>query len=138
MLIFTGVCDSVHSGGGGGAASVHAGILHQTPGPGRSPPPDQAGTPRTRQVPPSRPGRHLPGPDRHPIGPGRYPARTRHTPSPHWSRAYWEIRSTSRWYASYWNAILSFNCFWQKFHQIIGLHLHLSDWHRPFRKPWIR
>ena len=59
------------------------------PGPGRH-------TPRTRQTPPDqadspRPGRHHPPP-----GPGRPPPREADS----------RIRSTSGWYASYWNAFL--------------------------------
>ena len=47
-------------------------------------------------------GYHTPGPGRH--------------PPPQWSRAYWEIRSISGWYASYWNAILCSTCFhWLRF-----------------------
>ena len=57
-------------------------------------------TPRD-QVPPPRPG--TPIQDQvHPPGPGTPPG-TRYTP---WCRACWEIRSTRRQYASYWNAIL--------------------------------
>ena len=70
----------------GGPATVHAGIPH---------PP----TPQTR---PSRPGTLLGAgtpPDQVPSPPGDQ------APPPQ-SRACWEIRSTSGWYASYWNAIL--------------------------------
>ena len=71
------------------------------PGPGT--PLDQA-TPGTRhppdQAPPQDQASPGPGPppwDQAPPRPG--------TPPP-WSRAYWEIQSTSGWYASYWNVIL--------------------------------
>ena len=50
-------------------------------------------------IPPPRPGRQPPRPGRHPPG-------TRQAPPQ--SRAYWEIRSTCGWYASYWNAVLLF------------------------------
>ena len=92
-------------------------------------------------TPPPGPGRHPPGPGRHPPGPGRHPPRPgkhpqtrhplgtrqappglgRHPPGPApppgpaspRSRAYWEIRSTSGRYASYWNAILFTHLFGQ-------------------------
>ena len=99
---------------GGGSTSVHAGIPHPT---GTRHPPNQAppwlGTFRRPGTPP-RPGRHPPGPGRHPTpGWGRHPpdqagtppGPSRHPPTTQ-RRAYWEIRSTSGWYASYWNAIL--------------------------------
>ena len=74
----------------GRSTSVHAGI------PPPLPTPHQAGTPPgTRQAPLPRPGRHTP-PDQ---------ATPDQAGSPQ-SRACWEIRSTSRQYASYWNAIL--------------------------------
>ena len=68
----------------GGSASVHAGI----------PPPPGPGTPPLDQAPPLW---------------TRHPLDLAHTPpdqAPPRSRAYWEIRSTSGRYASYWNAIL--------------------------------
>ena len=58
--------------------------------PGRYPPPDQAPPRRTRHPPWDQ--APLPG--------------ARQAPPPPPSRAYWEIRSTSGRYASYWNAIL--------------------------------
>ena len=93
--VFTGVCDSVHGGGGGGvSASVHAGMLPWTrdlPRPGRPPRPD---TPLDQADPP---------------GPGR-PPPTRQTPSPVPGRPPLEtdarIWSMSGRYASYWNAFL--------------------------------
>ena len=94
----------------GGSASVHAGIpppWEQTPprsrppAPGSRHPQDQAppgeDTPRSRHPP-----------TRHPPG-STHPPGTRHPPLgpciPPYSVC-WEIWSTSRWYASYWNAIL--------------------------------
>ena len=64
--VFTGMCDSVHGGGGGGSASVHAGIppWEQTPPP-RSRPPPRPGRPPLEQTPP---GRHPPPQTRHPPG----------------------------------------------------------------------
>ena len=88
------MCLSFCSGGGGKSAWV--------------------GTPRTRYPP----GPGTPTGTRYPPGPGT-PPRTRHTPSeqvpptagtrytPLGSSACWEIRATSGWYASYWNAFLS-------------------------------
>ena len=82
------------------------------PGPGRHPP--GTGTPRPGT--PLGPHNHPPPGPGTPLGPGRHPPRTRHplprTRPPPRSRAYWEIRSTSGWYASCWNAILlnSFFC----------------------------
>ena len=78
--IFTGVCDSVHGGGGLPQCML-----------GYPPPPDKAGTP-------TRLGRQPPRTSQEP--PGTSP------PTPPRSRAYWEIRSTSGRYASYWNAIM--------------------------------
>ena len=51
------------------------------------------GAPLWDQEPPQ--DRHPPRDQAHPPGPGTPPSR---------SRACWEIRSTSGWYASYWNA----------------------------------
>ena len=99
--IFTPVCHSVHRGGGG-SASMHAGI--PPPGPGRPP--------QTRQTTPQE----------------QTPPRTRQTPlgadtpqeqTPREQTSPWEqtppreadssIRSTSGRYASYWNAFLFYN-----------------------------
>ena len=91
IFLHLSVIHSVH--GGGGSASVHAGI----------PPPDQ--------TPPPPPIRYHPRSD--PPGPGRPPLdqtpppRTRQTPHPTPPRqADSSIRSTSGRYASYWNAFL--------------------------------
>ena len=105
---------------GGGSASVHAGILYPLgpntllgqapPGPGT--PWDQA-PPGTRH--PSHDRTHPPW-TRYPPGPGTplprlgTPHMTRHLPldqAPPMRSACWEIQSTSGWYASYWNAVLS-------------------------------
>ena len=88
-VIFSEVCvkNSVHRGG---SASVHAGI------------------------PPILRTRHT-LPDQAPLRPGNHP-RTRHPPPREQhlpGRACWEIRSTRGRYASYWNAILYYNCQWQ-------------------------
>ena len=92
--VFTGVCDSVHSGR---SASVHAGI------PPRSRHPPGADTPM---------GADLAPPEQTPHG-IRHPPRSRHPPTPLREqtpprRGCWEIRSTRGRYASYWNAILSY------------------------------
>ena len=101
--------------GGGGSASVHAGIQspQQTlPGsrhpPADPPPPEQ--TPPQDQAPPG--SRHHPADppeSRHPPGPGT--PGSRHPPG---AGACWEIRSTGGRYASYWNAILfcRWTCRW--------------------------
>ena len=75
--IFTGICDSVHRGEGGLPQCMLG--YHHPPG---------LGTPLGPGTPPGT----------------RYPPRIRQAPSQ--SRAYWEIRSTSGRYASYWNTIL--------------------------------
>ena len=41
-----------------------------------------------------------------PLGPGTPQDQALPRSRPPWHSACWEIRSTSRWYASYWNAIL--------------------------------
>ena len=130
--VFTGVCDSVHSGGGvpyqvhpPGTRHTHPwdqvyplGTRYTPPGPGT--PPRPATPPRTRYTPldqahPPRPGPpwdqvHPPRPGPpwdqvHPPRPGT-PPRTRYTPPNQ------EIWSTRGRYASYWNAILfgQFEC----------------------------
>ena len=81
--------------------SVHGRVLPQcmlgyTTSPWEQPPPPQEQAPQ-EQAPPGN--RHPPGPGT-PLGPGT--PRDQTPPS----RACWEIRSTSRRYASYWNAIL--------------------------------
>ena len=54
-------------------------------------------------IPPPPPGPGTPSPwDQAPPPPSRHPPRS--------SRAYWEIRSTSGRYASYWNANLFIHC----------------------------
>ena len=98
--IFTGVCDSVHWRGRG-SASMHDGIPHPPdqvppPGPGRHPL-DQAGTPQDQAGTSPGPG---------PLWDQAVNPQTRQAPSPHLSRAYWEIRSMCGRYASYWNGIL--------------------------------
>ena len=87
--IFTGICNSVH---GGGSASC---MLGYHPPARQTPPPDKADSPTARQTHLARrpPGKADPLPWQ-----GRPPLRS----------ACWEIRSTSRWYASYWNVILVF------------------------------
>ena len=62
--------------------------------------PTQAGTPRSRHPPGAGP----PLRNRHPPGAGT-PSWSRHHPPPPCS-ACWEIRATSRRYASFWNPIL--------------------------------
>ena len=76
---------------------------HPPPRPGRHPPGPEQAPPRTRQAPPDQAAP--------PPGPDRQPPRTRQAPPPPKSRAYFEIWSTSGWYASYWNAILHWNAF---------------------------
>ena len=56
------------------------------------------GAPLWDQAPPPQ-DRHPSGTRHTPPGPGTHPSR---------SRACWEIRSTSGWYASYWNAFFLF------------------------------
>ena len=80
------------------------GVPGQVP-PGRYTPPDQVHPPGTRY--PHRAGtppgtRYTPWDQVHPPG-TRYTPLEPGTPS---SSAYWEIRATSGWYASYWNAFL--------------------------------
>ena len=117
VYIFTPVCHSFCSrGGGGGSAPVHAGIppLEQTP-PGADPPGSRH-PPRPGRHPPTRADTTPPGPGRHPPGPGRHPPDQADTP---WTRqtpprtrppspreADCSIRLTSGRYASYWNAFL--------------------------------
>ena len=77
---------------------------YHTPWSRHSPGPDLLGpdTPQDQTPPGSRNpprSRHPPGPD---TLPGQTPPQSRHSPR----RACWEIRSTRRRYASYWNAIL--------------------------------
>ena len=81
IFLHLSVIHSVHWGwGGGGSASVHAGIPN--------PPQDQPDPPVPGRHPPGPgrhppgPSRHPPGPGRHPPGPGRHPPRTRQTPPP--------------------------------------------------------
>ena len=74
-VIFSQACVK-NSVHGGRSASLHAGI---PPPPARRPPLDQAPLP----------------------SPGKETPWARQTPR---HSACWEIRSTSRWYASYWNA----------------------------------
>ena len=113
---------------GEGSTSVHAGIPHP---PSRPP---QQSSPKD-QAPPLGPGT--------PPGPGT---------SPRSSRAYWEIRSTSGRYASYWNAILYFPNFALtdlrgsgcNFMQFFGKFGKIVRWHsrrvgaRTSGKYWIR
>ena len=97
--VFTGVCDSVHSGGF--SVSVHPGI----------PPPPRADTPRAdtplEQTPPGTrpPGTRPPGADT-PLGTDTPPG-SRHSPgqTPP-GEADSGIQSTSGRYTSYWNAFL--------------------------------
>ena len=116
--VFTGVCHSVN---GGGVCLSACWDTHPLP-----PPPEQTlpqkETPPRADTPQSR---HPPGADtpwsRHPLEqtppqsrhppeqtpPGADTPPSRHTsPVPWLQRACWEIRSTCRQYASYWNAIL--------------------------------
>ena len=100
--VFTGVCDSVHGGGG----------VPDQPGY----PPGTRYTPQA-QVHPSEPPqdpvhpqtRYTPQDQVHPPDQARPPG-TRYTPlgpdTPPRCRACWEILSTRGRYASYWNAIL--------------------------------
>ena len=109
--VFTRVCDSVQSGG-----VCPIACWDTSPGPEAAPPPQgpEAGT--------------LPGPEagtnwtRHPPGAKHPPGLEAGTPRdqrqpPPWDQAppsrrcsaCWEIRATSGWYASYWNAILLVN-----------------------------
>ena len=84
-VIFSEACvkNSVHRGG---SPPLHAG----------------------KNNPPGTRGRHPPGTrGRHPPGPEADPRNQRQVP-PQCS-AWWEIRATSGWYASYWNAILWFH-----------------------------
>ena len=88
LFLHLSVCHSVHGGGGGVPGQVHP--RAGTP-PGQVHPP-QAGTPPPWQV--------------HSL-PGRYtPLAGTPPPPPPGSSACWEIRATSRRYASYWNAFL--------------------------------
>ena len=98
---------------------VPSGQVHPragTPQPGTPPwagtPPWQVHPPRQVRPQAGTPWAGTPSlggypPDRYPPGqvqPGRYtPHLERHTPQ---SSACWEIRATSGWYASYWNAFL--------------------------------
>ena len=115
--VFTGVCLST----GGVPASVHAGMPYP---PDQGDPPSGPGRPPHYQADPPGPGRHRPGPGRHPPRPGRPPWDQADPPGP--GRSPWgqadtspgpgrppspreadsSIRSTSGWYASYWNAFL--------------------------------
>ena len=86
--VFTGICDSVHRGGG--SASVHAGI-HP---PWSRPPPGAETHPLGADPPRSRPPRNRPPQEQTP--PSRHPPREADS----------GIRSTSGRYTSYWNAFL--------------------------------
>ena len=109
--IFTPVCHSFCSPGGGGwgSASVHAGIP--------PPPPRPDTTPRTRHQhhhPPHQTRHHHPPGSRHPPGPDTHPREQ--TPTPPGAdtplrEADSSIRSTSGRYASYWNAFLLCVCY---------------------------
>ena len=86
---------------------------------------DQAGTPQDQAPPWDQAGRYplpqdqAPPRARHPSEPGTPPGTRHHPPQ---SRACWEIRSTSRRYASYCNAFLFSNMLPSKFRYIyIGL-----------------
>ena len=106
--VFTGICDSVHGGGGGCMPQC---MLGCKPPWTRHTPPDQAHTPRSR--PPQtrhttpRPGTPPPGPGTPPTPPEQTHPPTRHTPLEQAPReADTSIRSMSGQYASYWNAFL--------------------------------
>ena len=84
--IFTPVCHSFYSQGGGGLPQCILGYhplprTSQTPPPGtrQTPPWDQADTPRTRQTPP-RTRQTPPGTRQTPPRPGIHPLGTRQTP----------------------------------------------------------
>ena len=93
--IFSSVCQEFCSQGGLPQCMLGYHLLEQTP-PGADTPQDQASP-----GPGTDPGRRHPSRIRHPLGPGTTP-RSSQPPR----NACWEIRSTSRRYASYWNVIL--------------------------------
>ena len=106
MFLHLSVSHSVHSGSTwtGTPPGRYTSLGKYTPDrytPWQVHPPDrytpQTGTPPSRYTP-----RQV-----HP--PGRYTSLDRYTPPG--SSACWEIRATSGWYASYWNAFLSLNYF---------------------------
>ena len=133
--VFTGICDSVHRGGGRVSASVHAGIPHppeqthplaadthpplgpdlppRSRPPQTRPPRSRHTLPRTRHPPGTRP----PHGSRHTPSRTRPPPRSRHTPPgadtplvPNPPEANASIWSMNSQYASYWNAFLFQNC----------------------------
>ena len=100
---FTRVCHSVHRWWGVCLRACWD-TIPRPPGPGtpqdQVPPPGPGTPPRTRHPLGSRPS---PPGSRHPCWEQTPPLGTG-SPPPH--SDCWEIRSTSGWYASYWNAIL--------------------------------
>ena len=117
--IFTGVCDSVHRGVCL-SACLNTTRARRPPPPGKIEPSWQGDTPPGKADPPARQTTLT----RRPLWHGDHPlARTpqaRQPPAPLGRQtplhsACWEIRSTSRRYASYWNAIFVCLCLGQSY-----------------------